>query len=473
MATADINLALRSDGHATIKKLYYKTDEFKDGSFVPRSGSASDGYYNLQKYNAIVPSTLNKVVSTLYKDIFKEPVSRNRVTAPSAAEDYYKTLDKSVDNAGMNRDDFMSFLAEQSTLHDYSFVVMDDYPMSSHSGNNSIADRCDNRIMPFFSVIDPTMINWEYFEIDNMGKIIKFGYDYVVVEGDSEETKTKVFTETSIVIVGEEETEYEHELSEIPIKLVTNNLFRKNSDLEDSTPSLMNIVNTVMVTASMDAYGITSLDVNCVSIPTIPESTNERSNRLNIDNNNKNNTHTNKPSAGNQTIIYYSMESSNQPAFMTPPAGNITEIRETKKELNEQMFMDMGIMYQAGANASSASKEQDKEQQNTALGFLAQTLKNVDEWMDTIFAEKLGFEVETDASYKIRYGLDSINSQLSDLALFLDLGADKVDIVKKETLKRAAGMFYKGEELKTIQDAIDKGDFSKLDILEGETLETE
>jgi hypothetical protein len=57
------------------------------------------------------------------------------------------------------------------------------------------------------------------------------------------------------------------------------------------------------------------------------------------------------------------------------------------------------------------------------------------------------------------------------LALFLDLGGDRIEYIQKLTLKKAASILYKGEDLKKAQDAIDVGDFSKLDEIEEEAIE--
>ncbi len=448
-----VKLSYLDNPRQTVQDLYNKEDVFRDGTYLPELDKSSTAYKEAQQFLSIIPSTLNKIVGVRYKGLFKTGITRN-VEVTAAYQDIYNKLNESVDATGMSRDEFIASAAEYASMLDYTFVVMDNFSQEEINANKPAELKIENRIFPFFKNVSATQSNWNYYKIDNYGRITQFGYDYIVLDDDGKQiTRTKVMTKEEYQIYEEGDLieTIPHTLGEIPVFVLKNNKNIKNSLLETSSPSMWNVVKVVLNTATLRAFADASELVNCVKIWAYP-GTKEQMQELSKGNAPK--------VINNENIFIYDGEFANKPDVISPGAGNSEIILKTEQWKLESLFIDEGMNYTSGANASGKAKQIDREQINTGLGFLCNSLISLEKWMDQLFAKSMEFEIiSADYVYPKQFGIDAVKEQLEELQYILDIGADRYPQLEKRILKEAYSLkFNKKEDIEELETELENGE---------------
>ena len=447
-----VKLGYLDNPRKTVEDMYNKDDVFRDGSYLPELDKSSAAYKEAQRFLSIIPGTLNKIVGVRYKGLFKTGITRN-VEVTAAYQDIYNALNTSVDATGESRDEFIATAAEYASRDDYEIVVMDNFSEEEINQNKTAELKIENRVFPFFKNITATQSNWKYYQIDNYGRITQFGYDYTILVEGEQKTRTKVVTAIEYMIYEEDELieTIPHNLGEIPVFVLKNNKDIKNSQLETSTPSMWNVVKTVLNTATLRAFADASELVNCVKIWVYP-ATKTQMEAL---------AKGNPPAViNNENTFLYDGEFANKPDVVSPGAGNSEVILKTEQWKLESLFIDEGMNYTSGANASGKAKQIDREQINTGLGFLCNALISLETWMDKLFAKSMGFEIiEAGYVYPKQFGLDAIKEQLEELQYILDIGADRYPQLEKRILKEAYSLkFNKKEDIEELETELESGE---------------
>ena len=448
-----VKLEYLNDPRQTVYDMYNQEGVFKDGTYLPELDKSSLAYKQAQQFLSIIPSTLNKIVGVRYKGLFKNPIARNVEIQPEVYEDVYKALNKSVDATGMGRDEFIASCAECASEQDYSFCFFDNFSQEEINANPTLQDKIDNRVFPYFKNISATQSNWDYYEIDNYGRVTQFGYDYTTIVDGEEVIKTKVANKESYFLYqdGTLLEEIPHTLGEIPVFVLKNNKDIKNSKLETSMPSMWNVVKVVLNTATLRAFADASELINCIKIWAYP-ATKQQMQQL----------ASGQPPAvvNNENIFLYDGEFANMPNVISPGAGNSEIILQTEQWKLESLFIDEGMNYTSGANASGKAKQIDREQINTGLGFLCNALVSLETWMDKIFAKSMEFTIDkADYVYPKQFGLDAVKEQLEELQYILDIGADRYPALEQRILKEAYSLkFNTKDDLDKLEEALEEGE---------------
>ncbi len=453
--------------YKSIKEIYKGDGDIQTGNCFEMLANESETWFKQRKERAIQNNYLQAIVHSRYMPIFTKKIDRDR-DCSTELEKYFDVLDKSVDNAGTNRDLFMRQGSEMTSLLNRAFITSDNLPAEEIAKYNP-KEQIEKRIMPFFEWVEPDAVEKDYIETNVFGALTQFAYYFYIrsVKHKVDFKVMKIYNTTGIEIKtmmwmdadgnptesqGEEgdrlkefddtmPNDMHEKYGELPVRMVkyTDNL--AGNDIL-ATPNTLPIAKACYSIFVRQGETEMTLAKNNLALLCYPDD--GAGGDLDVSNDN---------------VLYFPKEG-NAPFFLAPDLKAIdTSYSMTEKDV-ENMFRQEGRNYATGTQSQSGlSKEMDNIEVNNQLSFLSQELKSADEWIDLWFARWLGKETEyvsTDAKYTIDFSKKDIEKQLKLLGALMDLGGDQVDEIVKVVLEDIAEDAFEGKKslLTRVKDAI-------------------
>lgn len=318
---------------------YEYSGGFRTGKYLVRF--PIEGYYDDRRDFSHYVNFYGSIVDAMVTPVFADAPKRE---IKNGNDERWNGFVKDCSSNGVTLNDFMKDrVASIARACSVVFTVMENFPIDMQP--ETIPQALDNRIYPYIYNKTPDQVGW--FKLDTVGRLVEISfYDKTVEINGVDEQLYRVWNdiESRLVYIktidGKKTVvDYEepvlHMLGVVPV-VITTDTPPKNSETIFPEPRLYGVGRVAHALFNKDSEMREFERKAAFSMLAIQGDKSEGDQTL-----------------GQGNIIYYPVESSNAPEWISPDPNLVKELRENRNALREDLY---GIAEQAGVTAVRDAK---------------------------------------------------------------------------------------------------------------------
>lgn len=415
---ADVNV------YELLHDAYYGTGGFANGDYLVAHRRETVVKYESRKSIAYYLNYVAPVVNSHVDPIFKKEPAREY----PEGDKRFSAFMGDTDMLGTDMTSFMKRAALVSKLKGVAFLVVD----SPKEQPTTLAKQLEERAFPYVYVVEPDMVT--DYTLDRFGRIVSFTYkepqDDTTMGSNGMATQKynqRTWTKTTWTLTndkGEEKESGVNPLNKVPIiplfsrKMVPGEILPM-SEFYSIARANARIYN---LCSELDEI----LRNQSFAILTYPGQKQPNSNQ--------------DVTVGTETMLGYSPEATNAPAFIAPPADPanmiMSQIDRLIKEIYRMAALDSVVATVDGTQTktSGVAKQWDFEKTNRMLADFATNCEDAEKAIVDLYNAWTNSNIEYTATYGDDFGIDDVNEELDKATKALDLligGQFDVEIKKR------------------------------------------
>jgi hypothetical protein len=373
---------------------YYGDNGFSDGSYLVKFIMETDIDFLERRRIGNYDNFVKPIINSTYTPVFSNPVTRKTYKnqeLDTTGEMYplWTEFQKNADNSGNNLQTVIEQLIMYSKICGTCFAVVDNFKQDEITGN-TLKDAAARKL-PYVVIKLQTQVNDELLELDKNNNIISIGFcDEPFLNGKEKEPRWRVWNDMYSVIVKKVEGKYIyaeepvlHNLGKVPVIVVKGS---KDSRSLCCKSEFYNIARTNWYLYNLQSSGTRLLRTQCFSL--FCASGIEGGVKLG-------------PTTGfNMTpdsngVVYP------KPFYCSPDASQYTSIKDTLKDIRENIFKQADQVGVQGVElqSSGVAKAYDFQAQSYVLLNTSNTADSTESKIADIFKLYTG----DDFTYTIIY----------------------------------------------------------------------